>query len=573
MAQRIPKEFIDLLLEKSNIVDVINQFIKIDKKGNDYWACCPFHTEKTSSFSVSEKKQFYYCFGCGAKGSAINFIMDFNNVSYPEAIEILAKQMGMEVPRDKSDNKEFIEIKKLQNVLEEASKIFIKQLKDSDEVINYLKKRGLSGETAKIFNIGYSENEFDSLKKNLLPNFSEETVFDAGLIAKSDKKQTYDKFRGRVMFPIHNTSGNIVGFGGRLINDEDKGPKYMNSPETKLYSKKKVLYGMHLARKNNETNKLLYVVEGYMDAITLYQAGIENVVATSGTSITQEHLTQCFRHTNEIVFCFDGDLAGAKAAWRGVENVMPIIRDGNAVSFIFLDEGQDPDSLIKSDGAKKWESISKKRVRIEEFIYKKLVEELDINSSAGKAQYIKEINELLKDMKAEILKGIMLKDLAKRVGVEFKEEIKEFNPEKQKKSLKSNPVRSAIVILMNYPNIIVNETIIKEKLFLEIPGMELLTKIIYFIKDNDNVTLAKILEHFRDSDHFDHLSKLCEIEMPKLTDPQEEFNGYINMIYKNQLEITRNNLLEHYKNSEEQDDSIILEIAKIDKLLRNHKFL
>ena len=165
MAQRIPKEFIDLLLEKSNIVDVINQFIKIDKKGNDYWACCPFHTEKTSSFSVSEKKQFYYCFGCGAKGSAINFIMDFNNVSYPEAIEILAKQMGMEVPRDKSDNKEFIEIKKLQNVLEEANKIFIKQLKDSDEVINYLKERGLSGETAKIFNIGYSINEFDSLKK------------------------------------------------------------------------------------------------------------------------------------------------------------------------------------------------------------------------------------------------------------------------------------------------------------------------------------------------------------------------------------------------------------------------
>ena len=246
MAQLIPKDFIDNLLEKSNIVDIISNYIKLEKKGNDYWSRCPFHSEKTSSFSVSENKQFFYCFGCGAKGNSIGFIMDHSNKTYPEAIETIANFLSIEIPRDKEATKIYESKKVIQNSLGDTKKIFESNLKNSTKAISYLKQRNISGETAKLFGIGYAEDDFQSLNKKLINKYTEENLLNAGLIVKKNSN-SYDKFRDRIMFPIHDTTGNIIAFGGRILNDDKEKPaaKYMNSPETSLFSKKRVLYNWH----------------------------------------------------------------------------------------------------------------------------------------------------------------------------------------------------------------------------------------------------------------------------------------------------------------------------------------
>ena len=290
MAQLIPKDFIDNLLEKSNIVEIISNYIKLDKKGNDYWARCPFHSEKTSSFSVSENKQFFYCFGCGAKGNSIGFVMDHSNKTYPEAIETIANLMSMEIPRDKEATKIYESKKIIQNSLNDTKNIFENNLKKSTKAISYLKQRNISGETAKLFGIGYAEDDFQILNKRLKDKYSETNLFDAGLIVKKDNN-SYDKFRDRIMFPIHDTTGNMIAFGGRVISEDKEKPiaKYMNSPETSLFSKKRVLYNLHLAKKEKVSKDFIYVVEGYMDVIALHQAGVKNSVATLGTAVTEEN--------------------------------------------------------------------------------------------------------------------------------------------------------------------------------------------------------------------------------------------------------------------------------------------
>ena len=274
MARNIPKDFIDNIIDKANIVDIIGNYIKLEKKGNDYWARCPFHSEKTSSFSVSENKQFFHCFGCGAHGNAIGFVMDHSNKTYPEAIETIASTLGLEIPRDKESSKIYEARKILQNSLNDAKDNFENQLKNSTKAISYLKQRNITGETAKIFNIGYAANDYQVLNKFLSATYTEKNLLEAGLIVKKDKN-SYDKFRDRIMFPIHDQTGNIIAFGGRILNeDKEKSlAKYMNSPETALFSKKKVLYNLHLAKKEKKSRDFLYVVEGYMDVIKLHKAG------------------------------------------------------------------------------------------------------------------------------------------------------------------------------------------------------------------------------------------------------------------------------------------------------------
>ena len=397
MAQNIPKDFIDSLLERANIVDIIGNYIKLEKKGNDYWARCPFHSEKTSSFSVSENKQFFHCFGCSAHGNSIGFVMDHANKTYPEAIESIANTIGVEIPRDKEASKKYAERKNIQDLLYKTKKTYSGQLKNSEAAISYLKERNISGETAKIFGLGYAENNFQMLINKFSSTYSEIDLINAGLIVKKDSN-TYDKFRDRIMFPIHDASGNTIAFGGRILKDNKDKPqaKYMNSPETILFSKKKVLYNLHLARKDKKTNNFLQIVEGYMDVIALHQAGIKNVVATLGTAVTQENLTQCFKYTNEIICCFDGDTAGEKAAWQGVENIIPVIKDGDVISFVFLPRDQDPDDIIKQGGSQLWDDNISKKVSIEEFIFRKFSKEFDLDTATGKTQYLKKIEELLK---------------------------------------------------------------------------------------------------------------------------------------------------------------------------------
>lgn len=561
MAQNIPKDFIDNLLEKVNIVDVIGNYIKLEKKGNDYWARCPFHSEKTSSFSVSENKQFFHCFGCGAHGNSIGFVMDHSNKTYPEAIETIANSLGIEIPRDKESTKKFEAKKIIQNSLEDAKKQFEKQLKNSEKAISYLKDRNISGETAKLFNIGYADDNFQALIKNLEKKYTELNLLDAGLIVKKDNK-TYDKFRHRIMFPIHDVSGKTIAFGGRIIEENLKIPaaKYMNSPETPLFSKKKVLYNLNLAKQTKESRESLYVVEGYMDVIALHQADIKNTVATLGTAVTQENLLQCFKYTKEIICCFDGDQAGKKAAWQGVENIMPIIKDGDVISFVFLPEGKDPDNIVNKGGKNHWNELVNKKISLEDFIYNKFSSESDINTAAGKTLYIQKVDKLLDKLNAKILKTIISNSLKEKVGAKYIIDNKGNEIIQKRKITKSaSPLQKAILILMHNPNIEVDESIVNDSRIEKNQGIIILKSIIKLIKNDNNINMGRILEKFRhESDHYKILEQISRISITNYEFPGKEFHACICLTIKNYLK----------EKLQESDPSDIKKSAKIQQEIR-----
>lgn len=537
MAQNIPKDFIDSLIEKANIVDIIGNYIKLEKKGNDYWARCPFHNEKTSSFSVSESKKFFHCFGCGAHGNVIGFVMDHTNKTYPEAIETIANSLGMEIPRSKEANKLFEAKKLLQNSLDDAKKVYQNQLKNSEKAISYLKERNITGETAKIFNIGYAENDFQSLNKSLGGVYTESNLLDAGLVVKKDKN-SYDKFRDRIMFPIHDQVGHIIAFGGRILKEDKDKPaaKYMNSPETKLFSKKKVLYNLHLAKKEKSTKDFICIVEGYMDVIKLYQSGVKNCVATLGTAVTKENLIQCFKYTKEIICCFDGDKAGEKAAWQGVKNIMPVIKDGDAISFVFLPKNYDPDNIIEKGGKNLWDENINKKISLEEFIYKKFSQEFDLTSAAGKTQYLQNVDLLLNDLNAKILKDIITEFLKEKVGAKYSMNEKPREVINSKKFKTHSPLQKAILILMHHPNIKVDENLINDNRIKDNQGIILLKSILDLIEKNKDIKLGGILENFRDDDKsYIVLEKISKAFITNYDFPEKEFNACICLAIKNLL--------------------------------------
>lgn len=538
MAKSIPKDFIDSLIDKANIVDIIGNYIKLEKKGNDYWARCPFHSEKTSSFSVSENKQFFHCFGCGAHGNAIGFVMDHTNKTYPEAIESIANTLGIEIPRDKETSKIYEARKILKDSLNDAKKIFENQLKNSENAISYLKERKISGETAKKFQIGYAEDDFQVINKSLSDAYTESNLLDAGLIVKKDKN-SYDKFRDRIMFPIHDQAGNIIAFGGRILKEDKEKPmaKYMNSPETSLFSKKRVLYNLHLAKQDKDSKEFLYIVEGYMDVIKLYQAGIKNSVATLGTAVTQENLIQCFKYTREIICCFDGDKAGEKAAWQGVENIMPVIKDGDAISFVFLPENHDPDNIIEKGGIKLWNECVNKKISIEEFIYIKFSKETDLNTAAGKTQYLQKADALLNKLNAKILKDIIYEFLKEKVGVKYiAENHKQKTIVNNKQYKTTSPLQKAILILLHNPNIKINEDLINDFRIKDNQGIVLLKSILDLIKRNKNMKLGGILENFRDDKQaYLSLEKISRMPITDYDYPDKELNACLCLTIKNFL--------------------------------------
>ncbi|MEK6771534.1 MAG: DNA primase, partial [Pseudomonadota bacterium] len=351
MAGRIPREFIDELLNRVDIVEVIDARVPLKKAGKDYKACCPFHDEKTPSFTVSQTKQFYHCFGCGKNGSAIGFLMDYENLSFPEAVTDLAQRVGLTVPTEASgtaapDSGSHA----LLDLLNEAGRFYRNQLRShpsAGKAIDYLKGRGLSGEITQSFGIGYAPEGWDNLTKVLgKDDPTRDQLVAAGLAAKKEGGGYYDRFRNRVIFPIHDHRGRIVGFGGRVMDPKDE-PKYLNSPETALFHKGRELYGLFRARDAIKKSGRVLVVEGYMDVVALAQHGIDYAVATLGTAATRDHLDRLYRHAPEVVFCFDGDRAGREAAWRALETTLPLLHEGRQASFLFLPEGEDPDTLVR----------------------------------------------------------------------------------------------------------------------------------------------------------------------------------------------------------------------------------
>ncbi|MEX0965215.1 MAG: DNA primase [Pseudohongiellaceae bacterium] len=432
MAGLIPQTFIDDLLSRADIVEVVDRRVPLKKSGKNYSACCPFHKEKTPSFSVQPEKQFYYCFGCGAGGNAIGFIMNFDQVDFPQAVESLARDNGMEVPREESAaaTRRQSENSKLFDILEQASKFYRQQLRKHEQrksAVDYLKSRGVSGEVARDFCLGYAPPGWDNLLKAISSEATEQQLLlKAGLViekesrsnddsANTEEPRYYDRFRDRIIFPIRDSRGRTIAFGGRVLGDDK--PKYLNSPETAVFHKGAELYGLFEAKKANNKLKHMLIVEGYMDVIALAQMGIRNSVATLGTATSDRHLTRLFRLVPEVVFCFDGDNAGRTAAWRALEASLPEMQDGRQVKFLFLPEGEDPDTLVREIGEDAFNKLIEQATPLEQFFFDKLSEGLDIKTIEGRARLSNVAKPLIAKFPNGIYGQLMLDKLSETLGV------------------------------------------------------------------------------------------------------------------------------------------------------------
>ena len=423
MAGRIPQYFIDDLLTRVDIVDVIDQRVKLKKTGRNYSACCPFHKEKTPSFTVSPDKQFYYCFGCGASGSALGFVMDHDHLDFPEAVETLAGQLGLDVPREESSHRQRgPDHSELFNLMDRAVDFYSRQLKQhqqSPRAIDYLKRRGLDAQTCQHFAIGFAPPGWDNLKSELAtsPEKEQQLITTGMLVHNEDRNTVYDRFRERIIFPIRDSRGRYIAFGGRVLGDEK--PKYLNSPESPIFHKGKELYGLFEARQANRKLSRILVVEGYMDVVALAQHGITNAVATLGTATTADHMQRLFKVVPEVVFCFDGDDAGRRAAWRALESTLGNMLDGRQARFLFLPQGEDPDSIVRSEGAESFaERIKSQAVSLDNLLFRELEAELDLTTMDGRARLAKLVQPYVDQLPEGLFRQLMLNRLSERTGLD-----------------------------------------------------------------------------------------------------------------------------------------------------------
>ena len=412
----IPNDFIQTLLSRVDIVEVVDRLVPLKKAGANHVACCPFHGEKTPSFTVSPTKQFYHCFGCGAHGTAIGFLMDYSQRSFPEAVEELARDAGLTVPRVErpGDKEKREEAADLTEHLLVASKFYRGKLKETPRAIAYLKGRGMTGSVAARYGIGYAPDAWQSLE-DAFPDYADPALEAAGLVTRGDGSKRYDRFRDRIMFPIHDVRGRVVGFGGRVL---DKGePKYLNSPETPVFSKGRELYGLFQARQGIRDAERVVVVEGYMDVVALAQHDVVYAVATLGTSTTSVHVQKLFRLTDNVVFCFDGDAAGRKAAWRALENALPALADGKNARFLFLPDGEDPDDYVRKRGRDAFERALRGAVPLSEFLLRELAAQHPPASAEGRAALVAAARPYLAQIEAPVLVALLRRRLAELSGL------------------------------------------------------------------------------------------------------------------------------------------------------------
>ncbi len=427
MAGRIPQPFIEDLLARVNIVDVVDSRVRLKKAGKNYSACCPFHNEKTPSFTVSSDKQFYYCFGCGAKGNALGFVMEYDNIDFPQAVDVLAGTIGVEVPKEDispHQQKQQEERLSLYDLMQSANDFYTQQLRFSEHnkaPIEYLKNRGLSGKAAKFFNIGYAPPGWDNLKTALGTSDEKlQGLNDSGMLVEKDTGRTYDRFRNRVVYPIRDIRGRTIGFGARTLGDDK--PKYLNSPETPIFNKGHELYGLYECRQIRQTLKRFVVVEGYMDVIALHEYGVHYAVATLGTATSTTHLNKLFKIAPEIVFCFDGDAAGRRAAKRGLELVLPILEDGQQIRFMFLPDGEDPDSVVRKEGKEGFELRLQNAQGISEYLFNSIREEIDQpDSLEGRARLASLAAPQLEQIQGIALKSLFWQALSNETQIEVEQ--------------------------------------------------------------------------------------------------------------------------------------------------------
>ena len=533
---RIPQSFIDELVSRVDIVEVIDARVPLKKHGREFTACCPFHNEKTPSFTVSPSKQFYHCFGCGAHGTALGFLMDYEHLEFPEAVRQLAEQVGMEVPVE-SGGEYRANLAPLYEVLHHAQRFFHGQLKQSSMTVDYLKRRGVSGEIAAEFGIGFAPGGWDQLLKALGQDAAaQQKLLDAGLVIRAEDGRMRDRFRERVMFPIRDARGRIIGFGGRVIGNDE--PKYLNSPETPLFHKGRELYGLYEARQALREIPRLLIVEGYMDVVALHQHGLRYAVATLGTATTPEHLQKIFRVTAEVVFCFDGDRAGRAAAWRALENALPEARDGRQLKFLFLPEGEDPDTLVRKEGREAFESRLKQAVPLSVFLLDSLSARTELTSLDGRARLVELARPHLARLPAGVYREMLGAELARRAQVN-PEKLTMLNRVSGRKAAGDpppapsgpaliGPVRKALALLLHQPALAVLAGNPANMGDMGLKGVETLQAVLEFAQGHPHITGAGLLEHWRDTETGGYLMKLAQAELLTPDDGMEsEFRAVI----------------------------------------------
>jgi len=516
MSGRIPREFIDELLARADIVELIDARVPLTKAGRDFKACCPFHNEKTPSFTVSQTKQFYHCFGCGANGSAIGFLMEFEHLSFREAIEELAQSAGLEIPDTGPARPEDTLTPALLDAVADANRFFKEQLRQhemSAKAIRYLKERGLSGEVAAQFEFGLAPPGATLSQTAQGDNKTLDLMIKAGLIARDDNNRAYDRFRSRIIFPIHDYKGRVVAFGGRILGDGE--PKYLNSPETPIFQKRSELYNLHRARSNIAQQGHSIVVEGYMDVVALAQHGVENAVATLGTATTPRHLERLFRLAPSIIFCFDGDRAGRAAAWRALETALPELGGGRQISFLFLPDGDDPDSLVRREGGDTFRDLAAEATSLPDFLFEKLAGETDMDRIDGRARLVELAKPLLARLPEGPLRELMHQRLREETGVQFTETPRTSKgrqppPRRPTPSQRLSPIATAISLLLQQPGL-ATRFALPEHLddSTDEPGLQLLITLHRMAGGESQLTTGALLERFRDSQDASTLEKLA----------------------------------------------------------------
>lgn len=518
----IPRAFIDDLLARVDIVELIDQRVPLKKAGKNYSACCPFHNEKSPSFTVSQDKQFYHCFGCGAHGNAISFLMDYDRMEFPEAVEELARGLGLEVPREESGNARSSNYQPsaasldFYALMQKAAAFYRHQLAKHDEsqrAIGYLKNRGLTGDIAKQFGIGYAGPEWDALMRQLGGNEkTQQDLVALGMLIQKENGRRYDRFRDRIMFPIRDRRGRVLGFGGRIL---DKGePKYLNSPETPIFHKGKELYGLYEARQANRHLNRIVIVEGYMDVVALAQHGISYAVASLGTATTEEQMQLLFRQCKHITCCYDGDTAGKGAAWRALENALPHLKDGCTLDFVFLPDGEDPDTLVRDQGKHAFEQLLQQAQPLSQVLFEQLLKQHQATTDAGKSALVSAATPLLQRLPDTLYREMLVEQLAKLIGREPEQLTGRLALSQQPAiaakppQMKKTPMRLAIALLVQYPELALTVPVHEEFASVGLPGAELFNALLKVAKQHPGLNSAALLEHFRGSNSYDSLSRM-----------------------------------------------------------------
>ena len=509
---RIPDAFIDDLLARTDIVELIGTRVPLKRQGREYSARCPFHDERSPSFTVSPTKQFYHCFGCGAHGTAISFLMNYDRLEFLDAVEELAKRAGVEVPRETFQRNASAQSVDLYAALDAAAQWFRRQLDAHPKAQEYLRQRGVDAETRARFGIGYAPDSWDGLKNALGTDERRMRLLEnAGLFSKNEAGRVYDKFRKRILFPIHDRRGRVIAFGGRVTDKEDT-PKYLNSPETALFHKGRELYGLWQVRQAHSKIERLIVVEGYMDVVALFQYGVTQAVATLGTATTPDHAELLFRNAPDVVFCFDGDKAGRSAAWRALESVLPRMRDGRQAFFLFLPEGEDPDSIVRKDGAVGFEARLHHATPLSEFLFAELGKDVNLSTLDGRARLAERARPLLAQIPDGAFRDLMHAHLTEITGAN----VAKAKPESQRAATsrtsaapRRSLVRSAIALLLQSPEIAVETPWPPLFAALRQPGMGLLVELIGLVRERPQLTTGALLEHMAGREEEAALQKLA----------------------------------------------------------------